>query len=167
MQEELITKHNYVVKVTTDPDDSLCVMVEFAGRKQVYYRVIVDEEGNTYGIAYWSNLMDDEEGNGFEEFLFLNQAVIRTYIICDIFRQCRWLDLPYDIIRFYSPDGDSVEFTDLLSIAMDDNERENEQLLEGCMSGIINGVFDINNMNEVLEEKGLLQSMNILRSTLL
>lgn len=170
--EQLITKHNFVVKVTIDPDDNLCVMVEFAGRKQAYYRVVVDEENEVYGICYWSSLMQNVnettgESEGFEEFLPLQASAIRTYIICDIFRQCRWLDLPYDIIRYFSLNGEKCEFINLLTVPMDDNERDNEKLLEEYMSGILNGIFDANKINEVLEQRGLLHTTNILRSALL
>lgn len=162
--DELINKHNFIVKVSTDPDDNLCVMVDFAGRKQAYYRVITDEEGEVYGIGYSSSLMTDDVG---EEFIPISKPSIRTYIVCDILRQCRWLNLSYDIIRYYLSSGEKCEFTQLLEVPMDEYERSTEKLLEGCMSGIINGNFDLDKMNEVLEEKGLLQNMNLLRSTLL
>lgn len=165
--EELINKHNFIVKVTLDPEDDLCVMVEFAGRKQAYYRAITDEDGEIYGVGYWSSLMTDSEGESFEEFLPLRASVIRTYIVCDIFRQCRALDLAYDIIRFYSSDGNRVEFTELLTLQMDDNDTKAEKLVEHCMTAILNGEADVVKLSEALEKEGILQSFNVIRGTLL
>lgn len=168
--ENLITKHNFMVKVSLCDDDPLCVDVDFAGQKKCYYRIITDEDGNIYGLAYSSSLMlsgRDEGDLVGEEFIPLNPSVIRTYIICDIFRQCRKLDLPYDIVCYFTSLGERVEFTKLLELKLDESDRESEQVLEGCMSLLLNGEVNIVKMSSELEKIGLLHSLNILQSTLI
>lgn len=170
--EEIIEKHNFIVHVNTDSDDPLCVMVDFAGRKQAYYRIVADEEGDIYGVAYWSSIMaptinpETNEEVGVEEFIPMNRMIIRLYILCDIYRQCREMELSHEIVRFYSVEGDKIEFMDLLDTQLDDAEVEIEQMLEMFLHKVLNKNISIKELNVSLENSGLLHDFNLLRGTL-
>lgn len=161
--EELINKHNYVVKVSLSENDLYEVLVDFAGLKTASYRVVVDEEGEVYGMVYRSSLMSDE----IEEYLPLSRSIVRLYILCDIFRQCRQLELSHEIVRFYSSSGEKVEFTDLLKINLDEQELSIELTLEEVMSAVLNGNVAVVDLNNDLEANGILQTFNIFKGLIL
>lgn len=162
LTEAIMEKHNFIVRGTLAEDDEYTVNVDFAGRKQATYRVVVDEEGEIYGVTYNSSIMLPEQ----EEFIPLDRTLVRLYILCEIYRQCRHLELPMEIVRFYSPEGDKVEFMELLDVPLTDEEIEIEKVLDQCLSGILNEDVDIEEMYDALEKDCLLNNFNILKSTL-
>jgi hypothetical protein len=170
---EIIEKHGFIVRITTEKDDPFWVLVNFAGLKQVYYRIVCDEEGDIYGIGYWSSLMetsedpDTKETLTSEEFIPMNKTVIRLYILCDIFRQCREMSLSYEIIRSYNEDDEVVEFMDLIPLEMSEEEVNEEMTLDECVSRIISNDIPIGELTEALEKGCLLQNFNILKGTLI
>lgn len=171
--EELIEKHNFIVRVSLDPDDDLTVMVDFAGRKQAYYRVIMDEEGEVYGIGYWSSVMipveDEETGEKYatEEMVFVPKTAVRLYILGDIYRQCRELDLSTEIVRFYNKEDEPVNFSELLTLPLNEQDIEVEQVLESCLDAILNKSIPTSTLTEALEKDGLLHQFNFLKATLI
>lgn len=171
--EELINKHNFIVRVNPYPNDDLTIMVDFAGRKQAYYRVIADEEGEIYGIGYWSNVMalieDEETGEQYqtEEIIFVPKTAVRLYILSDIYRQCRTMDLSSEIVRFYNKENKTVVFAELLSLPLNEEDIEVEQALESCLDAVLNKSIPILTLIEALEKDGLLHQFNFLKATLI
>lgn len=161
-QEEIILKHNFIVKISLDPNDSLCVMVDFAGKKRAYYRVVVDEEDNIYGIAYWSDLMNDEE-----EYIPLKATSIHLYILCDIYRQCREMEFPYEIVKFYDNENNLVEFMNLLQLKLEEYELNIMKILEKCIKKVLEEEVPIKLLTELLEKERILHEFNILSGLLI
>lgn len=146
--EKLIEKHNYVVRVTLDQENFL--RADFVGKKE-----------NTY----WCQPLYLLEIN--DEAIFLQTYMIRMYILLHIYKECRKLQLPYDIVRYYK-DGKKVEgLTNLINIALTQEELDREIVLHDIAFSILEDPESLNELEESLEDSGILQNFNLIKGLLI
>lgn len=161
--EELILKHNFIVQVSPSDEDETMLIVTFAGRKNVYYRLVIDEEGEIYGIAYARISENDSEA--IEEYIPMMKSTIRLFILLDIYRQCRELGLSLEIVRFIK--GENItDLVNILPISMDEYEQKDEKILNEAIELIMGGNVVISQLNEKLEQCGLLMNFHLLKGLL-
>lgn len=148
--EELIEKHNYIVKVTLEDENFLTV--NYAGKKTETYEIFEIEQ------AWWLRIN--------EEVVVSKTFVIRLYILLNIYFNCRKLKLPYLIVRYYNED--KVEnLVNLVSLDLDEQETEREILLHDVAFSVLEEPERIHEFDDELEKLGMLQSFNVLKGLLI
>lgn len=152
---ELINKHNY--KVTAALDENEDLKVDFAGRETVTYHIVQDEQSEVYGVAI--------EYSGTEEFIPLKAVLTRLFIIADIFRRCRRLDISPNVIRYYK-EGNEVKFVDLVQVQLTKDDQQLEITLDGYIEKILAGK-PIDYFDDKVAKLGMLYNFSLLKGLLL
>lgn len=150
--EDVIEKHNYIVKVEfldSDREEAVKLKVNYADLKEEIYTCEKDSILMT---------IDGEE-------IFLPVSVMRLYVLANIYLQCRKLNLPYSIVRFYKG-GEKTNLISLLPLTFNELDVANELDLHDIMIKVLEKNKLLHSFDDELAGLGLLQKFNLLKGLL-
>ena len=164
--EQLIEKHKFVVRVVLTEENVL--EVDYAGKQQTQYMLIQDESDEMIGescIFHVVSLLITTDDD-YQELVYLPLYLVRLYLLCHIYAECRMLNLPYNIIQYYreTEDGDVKELLkDLLPFEFSESEKEKEQKLNGAICEVWKDFSKVNGFDIQMKADGLFASFNMLK----
>lgn len=161
--EDLLQRNDFLVKVVLL--DTGVLAVDYAANKQVVYQIepVEINKGDEVNHYLWNV---QYECNGIVEEFVLSGPVVRLFILMDIFQQCRRLNLPDTIVRFYTKEKKQATFMDILPLDLSEEEIKKEKLLNQAMERAYNKPQMINQMDAKLEKMGLLKQFSLLKGLL-
>lgn len=150
--EDFLTQHEYLVKVTLVDDSYL--RVNYLGECKTDY--IVYDDDHT-GVIYQDTTGEDGEA------IDLPRPVLRLYVLCDIYRQCRTLGVSNSVVRFYNKDGAATDLVSLLPIELDEDEAKAERLLQKYVEACYTNMEKADKMLTTLAKEQILHQALLLK----
>jgi len=170
-QEKTLSENNCLVTVQwqSNDDNKKFINVNFAGLMNVVYFPTDKEE---YGVLLISNRSIENHS----ELVGLPIYLIRLYILLDVFRICRKLNLSYNLIRFLNEKGERDNYINIFPRKYDNPENEKREFsIDVCTNKFLNSTeMELEDRLKILkgdddnlEKFGLLHSFSILKGLLL
>ena len=146
--EAILEKTNFIVKAVLEEN---FLKVNYADRK--------DE---TYEVDLESSIITVEN-----ESIFLPAFAVRLYLLLNIYLNCRLLDLPYHIVRFYEGETKKDGLVDLINPELSEEESKLEVVLHDAAIKILEGVANPHDLDDDLSSFGVLHTFNLMKGLLI
>lgn len=160
--EQLIEKHNFVVRVVlTEPS---VLEVDYAGKQRSQYMLIQDESDELIGESCIFHVVTllITTNDDHQELIYLPLYLVRLYLLCHIYAECRSLNLPYNIIQYFRED-EKTPLKELLTFEFTESEKEKEQKLNEAVCEVWKDFSKVNGFDIQMKADGLFASFNILK----
>jgi hypothetical protein len=157
--ERMMAKHNFVVRVEGTFQELESgeryngIKVDFIGKftKQYLY-----EENDTGSVM----LVFDNS-----EYLMVANYIARWYILLDIYRICKQLNLPLSIVRCFK-DDQRVDYVEVFPLTMSEGDIVIEKELNDLIDEVLSGRAVPSDFEESIEELNLTHSFTVLKGLL-
>ena len=137
--EELLKRHNYIINLSSENNT---ITVDYSGKLKTQY------------IWCDGGLVKNQKDS-----IPLNNRLVRLYLLFDIYRECKKLGLPKDIIR--TPENKPL--TELIPLTLDEEDGKNETKLHEMTFELLKDNKNFNRFDDDAEELGILPDLNILK----
>ncbi len=155
--DDLLQRNGYIVRVSGLPSE-LLISIDFAGQLTTSYEIFQD--GDIDGFHYENNTLNTEQ------YVSLPRWILRLYILCDIYLQCKLSNLPDTIVRFFTAEGEKTDLLSLLPLELTLEETKREKMLNDIILKIFRDRSLVHSFDQKLEELSLSKTFNLLKGLL-
>lgn len=152
--EELLERNNFVVKVYEENTNEL--KVDYASMKEEKYEIFPLEPATGEIVVFINN-----------EKITLPNYIVRLYVLCHIFFQCRKLKLSYNIVKFFNKDNEKTTLIKLFPFEFSEEEAAMEIQLNEITLEILKDNTKVHIFDDLLVKTGMLQTFNLLKGLLI